>query len=162
MTMELRDLQPSDRPALAQMLSRIASFDADDKKVALELIDIALQQPDQKDYLFVLAFEQGGQLAGYACFGPTPLTERAFSLYWIAVEPEISGKGIGTTILKAVEAKLAELKARMLLIETSSAPDYELTRRFYIKNGYPMVETLKDFYRDGEDRVTFGRRFDKE
>ena len=159
MNLELRDLQPSDRPQLARLLSRIPSFDASDQALALELIDIALQQPAQKDYLFLLAFDPQANMAGYACYGPTPLTDRVYSLYWIAVEPVLSGQGIGTFILQAVEETLRSTQARLLLIETSSAPDYKLTRRFYLKNGYPPVETLKDFYRDGEDRITFGKRF---
>ncbi len=159
MNITLRDLRPPDRPLLAQLLSHIASFDEADLAIALELIDIALVLPDQDDYLFLLAVDENDEPVGYACYGPTPLTDRVYSLYWIAVEPDLSGHGIGTLIMRGVDEKLAASRARMLLIETSSAPDYELTSRFYIKNGYPLVETLQDFYRDGEDRVTYGRRF---
>ena len=159
MKLTFKDLEASDRPNIAQILAHIPSFDEADQVVALELIDIALNQPEQEDYLHIVAVEEKDQPVGYACYGPTPLTDRVFSLYWIAVEPAIAGQGIGTQILRAVEDRLISQKARMLLIETSSGPDYELTRRFYIKNGYPLVETLKDFYRDGEDRVIYGRRY---
>ncbi len=159
MHLVLRNLQAQDRQPIARLLGRIASFDEADQAVALELIDIALGQPGQKEYEFLIAAGEEGRPVGYACFGATPLTDRTYSLYWIAVEPDLAGQGIGTQLIRAVEQVLASRQARMLLIETSSAPDYELTRRFYLKNGYPVVETLKDFYREGEDRVTFGKRF---
>ena len=160
MPIQLRALSPADREPLAQMLARIPQFDLEDVALALELIDFALERPGQKDYAFKLAFETGKTLVGYACYGPTPITDRTFSLYWIAVIPECAGQGIGTQILEAVEQELQELHARMLLIETSSRPDYELTRRFYLKNGCQVAEVFRDFFRVGEDRVTYIKRFE--
>ena len=152
-------MRAQDRLPIAQLLAHIEAFDKDDQALALELIDTALNQPEQKEYEFLVAVDENDQPAGYACYGATPITDRTFSLYWIAVEPAIAGQGIGTLLLREVEERLVSRQARLLLIETSSGPDYELTRRFYLKNGYPLVETLKDFYRDGEHRLTFGKRF---
>ncbi len=143
---------------LESMLAGIPSFDADDQSVALELVDIALNDPEQMDYLFVLAVDDSDQPIGYACYGPTPLTEGTYDLYWIAVASDLSGKGIGTSLLQAVEEDIQSRNGRMLIIETSSSDGYEKTRQFYLKNGYPLTETIKDFYRPGEDRVTFIKR----
>ena len=41
--------------------------------LALELADAALEDPRQPDYRFLLAWE-GEALAGYICFGPTPMS----------------------------------------------------------------------------------------
>lgn len=158
MISKLRKLNSNDRQGLESMLAGIPSFDTDDRTVALELVDIALNDPDQMDYLFVLAVGDSDRPIGYACYGPTPLTEGTYDLYWIAVASDLSGKGIGTSLLKAVEEDLQSRKGRMLIIETSSSDGYEKTRQFYIKNGYPLTETIKDFYRPGEDRVTFIKR----
>jgi len=154
----LRLMNENDRQGLVTMLAGIPSFDADDQAVALELIDAAILDPEQKDYLFLLAVDESDQPIGYACYGPTPLTEGTYDLYWIAVVADLSGKGIGTSLLKAVERDIQQRKGRMLIIETSSSEEYEKTRQFYIKNGYPLAETIKDFYRPGEDRVTFIKR----
>ena len=40
-------------------------------------------------------------------------------------------------------------------IETSSLPHYEPTRRFYLKHGYELGATLRDFYAEGDDMVVF-------
>ena len=158
MISKLRKLNENDRKGLESMLAGIPSFDTDDQSVALELVDIALNDPKQMDYLFVMAVDDSDQPIGYACYGPTPLTEGTFDLYWIAVASDLSGKGIGTSLLQAVEEDILSRKGRMLIIETSSSDGYEKTRQFYIKNGYPLTETIKDFYRPGEDRVTFIKR----
>ena len=154
-----RILSRTDRSQLQRLLSRIAEFDQDDQHLALELVDTALENPDQKDYYFVLAYDDANQILGYACYGPTPITDRTFDLYWIAVDPGFAGQGIGSRILKVVEEKISEVSGRMLVIETSSAPRYELTRKFYLKNGYVLAETLKDFFQEGEDRVTYLKKF---
>ena len=158
MTSTLRLMNENDRQGLKSMLAGIPSFDADDQAVALELIDAAILDPEQKDYLFLLAVDEADQPIGYACYGPTPLTDGTYDLYWIAVVADLSGKGIGTSLLKAVEKDIQQRKGRMLIIETSSSEEYKKTRQFYIKNGYPLAETIKDFYRPGEDRVTFIKR----
>jgi GNAT superfamily N-acetyltransferase len=159
MISKLRQLNSNDRHGLESMLAGILSFDTDDQSVALELVDIALNDPEQIDYLFLLAVDGSDQPIGYACYGPTPLTDGTYDLYWIAVSSDLSGKGIGTSLLQAVEEDIKSRNGRMLIIETSSSDGYEKTRQFYLKNAYPLVETIKDFYRSGEDRVTFIKRF---
>ena len=46
----------------------------------------------------------------------------------------------------------------MLFIETSSLPNYELTRTFYLKNGYDQEATLRDYYADGDSMVVFRKK----
>jgi ribosomal protein S18 acetylase RimI-like enzyme len=159
MKIDLRSLKPEDRPLFEEFLTRIPLFDESDVRLALELVDIALGQPDQKDYAFILAVDQEDHPIGYICIGPTPLTGGTFDLYWIAVDPDYAGKGIGSFLLAAAEEYIRSRQGRMLLIETSSSKAYEQTRRFYLKNDYELVETIPDFYQPGEDRVTYCKRF---
>ena len=158
MEITFRDLHTTDRPILADLLSGVQDFDLDDQVIAIELIDIAIQQPEQTDYYFQVAADQDDHAVGYACYGPTPLTDGTYDLYWIAVEPAIAGQGIGTMLLKAVEAEIRRRNGRMVVIETSSNPIYELTRKFYLKNGYVLAESIPDFYREGENRNTYIKR----
>jgi ribosomal protein S18 acetylase RimI-like enzyme len=60
--------------------------------------------------------------------------------------------------MKQLESTLKEMHGRLIVVETSSSQQYELTRRFYLKNGYRVAETIEDFYRPGEDRVTFVKK----
>ena len=136
-------------------MSRIKVFNREDQSIAMDLVDFAIRNPRQNDYDFILAFDGSEQLIGYACFGPTPMTDRTFDLYWIAVDPDFSGQGVGKVLLKKVEAEISGQKGRMIIIETSSAPEYAPSRGFYLRNNYLLAETIKDFFRQGEDRVTY-------
>lgn len=137
------------------MLIRTANFSPEDIALALELIDSGLDRPDQKDYCFILATDEEGRITGYTCYGPTPLTHGTYSLYWIVVDQDFARRGLGSLLLKCTEDRIGSENGRLIALETSSAQDYELTRRFYQKNGYTVGERLKDFYRPGEDRITF-------
>jgi ribosomal protein S18 acetylase RimI-like enzyme len=86
------------------------------------------------------------------------MTDRTWYLYWIAVSKQIQAKGIGGALLRAVEEDIARLRGRLLLIETSSLPHYDLTRRFYVKHGYTQAAVLADFYADGDAMVVFSKR----
>ena len=54
--------------------------------------------------------------------------------------------------------------ARLVCLETSSQGGYQRTRRFYDQCGYLEESRLRDFYKPGDDRITYVKRFsaDKE
>ncbi len=102
-----------------------------------------------------MAEDEANTVVGYLCYGPTPLTVGTYDLYWVAVDPEFAGQGIGTLLLEHFENELRRVKGRLIVIETSSSQNYGATRQFYLKNGYHLAEAIKDFYQIGEDRVTY-------
>jgi ribosomal protein S18 acetylase RimI-like enzyme len=153
----IRSLQAGDRAALENLLARIPQFDPQDVAIAGELLAITLDQPDQKDYRFLVAAAADGTVQGFICYGPTPLTEGTYDLYWIGVDPGCAGLGLGTRLLREMEARLRAAGARLVVIETASTPAYAAARSFYLKNGCRLAETLRDFYRPGEHRLTYTR-----
>jgi GNAT superfamily N-acetyltransferase len=106
-----------------------------------------------------LTFEQDGRPIGFAYYAPASMADRAWYLYWIAVAKSTHARGIGSQLLRAAEEEIRNLGGRLLLIETSSLPHYEPTRRFYLKHGYEVACRLADFYADGDDLVVFSKRF---
>jgi len=145
------------RPAIEQVLQAADVFRDEELAVALELFDEALGPAARAsgDYEFVGAFAQAGELAGYACFGPTPGTDGTYDLYWIAVHPAHQGRGAGGALLGEVERRLRDRHGRLVVIETSARDAYETTRRFYGRHGYGMSARLRDFYAPTDDRVIF-------
>lgn len=105
-----------------------------------------------------VAIEDGGRVIGFAYFAPTPMTDRTWHLYWIVVDKTTQARGVGGVLMTYVEAEVAKLGGRVLIIETSSLPTYDLTRRFYLKLGYDQVATVRDFYADGDHQVIFRKR----
>ena len=115
--------------------------------------------PTACSYAFLGAFTPDDELVGYACYGPTPDTDRTFDLYWIAVDPDAQGGGGGTQLLTEVERRLRGENARMLIVETSSRSEYASTRHFYEKRGYAEAARVREFYAPLDDRIIFTKRF---
>jgi ribosomal protein S18 acetylase RimI-like enzyme len=154
----IRGLERADRAALEALVRSVDLFSDAEKDVATEVLDAYLEHPG-KDYHALGAFTLGGALQGYACYGPTPCTADTWDLYWIAVNGDARGRGIGTLLMEEVERRLVANRARLVLIETSSRADYTPTRAFYERRGYDVVAQVPDFYAPGDDRVIFARRF---
>lgn len=154
----MRDLRADDRSHLEQILVSCNAFTSAEIACALELLDSVLGNPDQQDYEVIVA-EVNGQIAGYVLFGAVPLTEGNYDLYWIATNPQLHGQGFGRQLMAETEKRLQARGARMLCLETSSQEFYQRTRRFYEQAGYQEEARIRDFYRPGDDRITYVKRF---
>ncbi len=154
--MDLRQIREADRAPLLAMLRRIEQFKADEVDVALELIDASIQDSVRSGYACLVASE-GDAILGYVCFGPTPMTQATFDLYWIAVSPDSQGRGLGKQIYAAFEAEAKRLQGRQVRIETSSKELYAATGGFYARLGFAVVGRLPDFYAPGDDLLIFYR-----
>lgn len=154
----MRNLRRQDLPDLERILRETGAFTAVEVDCALELLNIVLDDPAQRDYLVAVA-EEEGRPAGYVLYGPVPLTEGTFDLYWIATDPALQGRGVGRALLACAEEEAACRGARLVCLETSSQGGYERTRRFYDRAGYREESRIRDFYKPGDDRITYVKRF---
>jgi len=148
----LRSVGRAHRAQLERLTRGTGLFREEEVATAVELLDESLAGED--DYRFVGAFE-GEQLIGYACWGPTPGTAGTHDLYWIVVDREHQGEGIGTQLLAEVEQRLTTHDGRLIVVETSSRPDYAPTRGFYEARGYTRTATIPGYYAPGDDLVLF-------
>ena len=156
----VRPLRSTDRPGIAALLAATPAFRPEEATIALEMVDETLDPRPDTDYEWVVA-EQAGRLVGFACFGPVPLTLGTFDLYWIAVDPATTRLGVATKLDEAVLAQVSKRPgARWLLAETSTTPEYAPACAFYGRRGYRLLGRLADYYRPGDDRLTFGKRLD--
>ena len=152
----IRKLKSDDRSHLENILSNINQFKESECDVALELIDMALMNPNQQDY-HIYVFEENGKVLGYYCAGQRPLTDGVFDLYWIVVAPQTQGKGIGSLLLDHAEKFVIENRGRWLLAETSSKDNYLATRKFYLRNNFSIVAEINDFYALKDNLIIFGK-----
>jgi ribosomal protein S18 acetylase RimI-like enzyme len=155
--MTIRSLRRDDRSAIERILRQTKVFTGTEVQCALELIDIYLNVAGQKDYIISCAVNANDQPIGYVCYGPTPLTDQTYDLYWIAVDPEWHRRGVGDLLIEHVEQMLLP-SGRLLLIETSSLAKNEAARRFYLRHHYHEVARVPDFYTDGDDRIIYAKR----
>jgi ribosomal protein S18 acetylase RimI-like enzyme len=124
----------------------------------MELIDIVLKDRVQKDYQVECMVNDQDLAIGYICYGPTPMTQGTFDLYWIAVDPDYQEQGAGSRLLSSLEEVVKARGGRMILADTSSIPHFEKTQKFYLKNGFQEVAKIPDYYHPGNDRMTFCKR----
>lgn len=159
--MIIRPLEAGDRDRVVEILLATGRFTEEEIGWATDLVDESLAHPERGEYRVQVAEIEGAGgaavVCGYVCYGPTPLAEGVWDLYWIAVDPSAQGQGVGRVLLQFVESEVRRTEGRMLLIETSSKESYAPTRRFYERNGYQEISRIKDFYRVQDDKIVLSR-----
>jgi ribosomal protein S18 acetylase RimI-like enzyme len=143
------------------MVVSTGNFNEVEVATAMELVDEALAKGDASGYLFLILEDAAASpdVQGYACYGPVPLTEGVYDLYWIVVDRGGQGRGYGRRLLELVEDQVRRRRGRKLLIETSSQESYGATIRFYERSGYELVARIRDFYKAGDDKLVFSKDF---
>jgi ribosomal protein S18 acetylase RimI-like enzyme len=153
--MVVRRLVPYDRQGIRRLVEQRGTFNEAEIRVALELVEEALSNPERSEYHFLCAADTQGALTGYICFGPIPMTENCYDLYWIVVDKGCSRQGVGGKLVREMESILRRKRARRVYVDTSSTPAYAAARSFYVKSGYRPVCILDDFYRQGDHKMIF-------
>jgi len=143
-----------DVEAVRTLVARAGVFSAAEVAIAAELVEERLRCGLASGYHFVFADGAEG-LAGYTCFGPIPATLASFDLYWIAVHPDLHGRGLGARLLIESERRIAEQGGRRVYVDTSSRREYVAAHALYIRAGYREVARLPDFYAPGDARLIF-------
>jgi ribosomal protein S18 acetylase RimI-like enzyme len=161
MNRTIRPLVAADRSGVFRILENAGNFTPAEVGIALELIDEWLELGEHSGYLtYVLEARdpEKSEVLGYVCFGPTPLTESTFDVYWIAVDKSKHRGGVGKRLLKFSEEEVVRRGGKMLLIETSSQETYGGTIQFYERTGYELVGKIPEYYKPGDDKLIFAKR----
>jgi len=140
-----------------EMLSATPEFKPAEVVIAEEVIDDYLKSSYQSGY-HILVAEVEPLVVGYICYGQAPLTEGTWDIYWLAVAGEKQSRGVGGALTAFAEGEIRKGGGRLAIVETSSKPEYEKTRRFYHRHGYEVVCRIADFYAPGDDKVIFQKR----
>jgi ribosomal protein S18 acetylase RimI-like enzyme len=129
-------------------------FSEEEVRVAAGVIDDAVADP--AGYV-ILAGDAGDNVRGFVCGGSTPLTASTWHLYWICVDPEAAGRGLGRALQSRFEESVRERGGRRVVVETSGRADYTRARHFYEAAGYREVGRIPDFYADGDSCVLYSK-----
>ena len=153
----LRAPRAGDRDRVAAIVEATGVFRPEEAAIALEVFDGAVERPGA-DYHAIGACDDDDTLVGFTSFGPTPCTVATWDLYWIAVHPGAHRHGVGRWLMQAAEQAIANAGGQLVVVETSSRPDYAPTRAFYAALGYTRAARIPDFYAPGDDLVVYTKR----
>jgi ribosomal protein S18 acetylase RimI-like enzyme len=146
----------NDGPSVLGITGAAGVFSPTEFSCVEELWNAWQDRNEASGYTF-LVYRDDDRVLGFACFGSHPLTQGAFDLYWLAVDPVARGRGVGHALLSRVEAEIRERGGRLLLIETSDTPAYAAARRLYESSGYGREAIVHDFYALGDNLLIFSK-----
>jgi len=156
--MSVRPFAKEDIQPLKEILSATGVFKKEEIDVAVELMEIVIEEPHQRDYLMFTGVDHEENVSGYYCVGPTPLTETTYDLYWLAVDVHLHGVGIGRELMDHCFEQVSLRGGRKIIAETSSQASYDRTRAFYQKRGFLEEARIKDYYSPGDDLVIYTKQ----
>ncbi len=149
----IRPVKIDDVPALKTVLDSSELFPSD---LLNDMISDYLNNESSTDIWFTKT-DRGRPISiGYCA--PERLTEGTYNLYAIAVHKDYQGKGIGKEMMKYIEDLLRKKGNRILIVETSGKPDFELTRAFYDTCHYVKQAVIPEFYEKGDDKIIFWKK----
>ncbi|MBA4186535.1 MAG: N-acetyltransferase [Planctomycetaceae bacterium] len=156
----IRPVTDADTDALVELTAGTGFFKPLELDALREVLDDYHSTNHEQGHR-AFAWEEGGRVLGYVYHAPTPMTDRSWHLYWIAVDASQQGRGLGGKLLAFVEQDIRELDGRLLIVETSTTEHYEPTRKFYLKYGYTAAASVPDFYADGDGMAIFTKHLSK-
>jgi ribosomal protein S18 acetylase RimI-like enzyme len=150
---EIRKVARKDIEGLKKVLNSIELFPSE---MLEDLIAPYFTLPETEEIWFTALRDEQPVSIGYCA--PEKLTDRTYNLYAIGVQNSLQNQGIGKEMMLFIEECLQKKGARILIVETSSAPEQEAARAFYFQIGYSREAILRDFWRDGEDKIIFWKK----
>ncbi len=153
MNKEIRKVIKEDIPELKIVLDSSELFPS---YMLDDMISDYLTNESSTDIWFT-TINQGKPISiGYCA--PERLTEGTYNLYAIAVHKDYQGKGLGREMMDYIETLLRDSGNRILIVETSGKPEFELTRKFYDKCNYIKQATIPEFYDKDDDKFVFWKK----
>lgn len=76
----------------------------------------------------------------------------------LQVRGELQGKSIRSALMTYIERVLKDPDNRILIIDTSGDPAFELTCKFYMNLDYNHVAFIPEFWSEKEDKVVFWKK----
>ena len=156
----IRTATPKDSAAVIDLVVAADMFSVDDAWLVEGMLADYFDGNNDDGHVCVIDDE--GAPLGVAYYQPKSAADRVWDLTMIAVQPNRQGQGRGTTMLQHVEEDLRARDQRLLLVETSSLPQYDRTRAFYVKCGYEEEARIRDYWESGDDLIVFRKALNED
>ena len=120
-----------------------------------EMIRPFFEDRDSEEF-WLVSDDEG--VTGVAYCVPEPMTEGTWNLRAIGVRPDRHRSGAGRALMAHVEDRLRRAGQRLLVVDTSSAPEQDGACAFYRGLGYLEESRISGFWSAGEDKITFTKQ----
>ena len=150
---EIRPILKGDLIALKEVLDSIELFPSE---MLEDMTSDYFSNPETAEVWFTYLENEIPVSLGFCA--PEKLTEGTFNLYAIGVRKDLQGKGVGSSMMNYIENFLQGKNQRLLIVDTSGTDDFKLTRKFYLNLNYTQEAVIRDFWSEGDDKVTFWKK----
>lgn len=147
---DIRTAVASDADDLLLIAEATGLFDADDLSHMAD--DIAAWADGTAERMWLTTS------GGAAMLAPEPMSGAVWNTPFIGVAPSFRRRGLARALVMAAEDVARGEGGRIMLIETGSTDDLAPARALYAASGYAAEATIRDFYAEGVDRVTYSKR----
>ncbi len=150
----IRAATKHDRSDILSLAGSIGLFEPEEMDSVEELFSswVAGNLGEQARWIVM---EEDASIIGTAYFAPEPFADGTWNVYFIGVHPDSQRSGVGAALIHSIEETLTQERVRIVIVETSSLPHLEKARNFYLKIGYEQEARIREFYKAGEDKITF-------
>ena len=97
-----------------------------------------------KGHEIFFGYKQNNELVGYVTLKPFFPGHKHCEVYWLAVKKKCQGQGIGTKLMKFIEDYAKKNGFRKVCLYTGK--NMKLTRKFYEKLGYKLINEFPGYY----------------
>lgn len=149
----IRSVTKNDLPALKAIVDDSGLFSS----VLLEsIIRDYFTNPNTTDVW--LTKEAEGVPAVLAFYAPEKYINETYIRNLLAVRQQFRGNGLAGEMMDHIENGLRLKAARLLVLETTSLPEFEPARGFYERRNFQRVGLVPHFYNEREDKILFWKR----
>jgi ribosomal protein S18 acetylase RimI-like enzyme len=146
----------------------VISKDIDDLKIVIdsselfpseyldEMIADYFNNSESQEIWFTYVDKNKPVAIGYCV--PEKLTDGTYNLLAIGVDRSNQRTGIASEMMIYIEHYLKNKNARILIVETSSDDAQTGARNFYQKIGYTREAVIRDFWKEGEDKIVYWKK----
>lgn len=103
-----------------------------------------IQNRLDKGHEIFFGYKQNNELIGYVTLKPFFPGHKHCEVYWLAVKKKCQGRGLGTKLMKFIERYAKKNCFRKICLYTGQ--NMKLTRKFYEKIGYKLVNEFPGYY----------------
>lgn len=147
--LEILDGHADHIPQLRAVLDSIALFPAE---MLPELMAPCLAGEADALWLTML---RDGRATGFCYARAEALTEGTWNMLALGVAASAQRSGLGARLVRALEERLRAKGARLLIVDTSGTAAFAPARSFYEACGYHQEARIRDFWAEGDDKITF-------